>query len=320
MPTMALEEQHQLIETLQARITEHGPALQQSEALTRYALIDPLLRGLGWDTGDPSQVIPEYPVANGTADYALFGRSTKPAVIIEAKRLGASLGGAIQQVINYCIQDGYEHFAVTDGQHWRLYETNRKGALNDKLIVDLDLKGPVSKTVLDALALWRASVAEEIIRVGVSSVIEVSENSSSDAPAEAQPTKSDDQPLEDGWQSLAGFAPKAGAYPGAVRLPSGTEIDATWWGPFNEAIIRYLSEHGHLTAAHLPIRNSSGSYVLTLKSNPPLRPNGQPLKNLRRVGDYLLNPTFKGAGNVSNARLIIKAAGQDPADFAIKMR
>ena len=75
---MVLEELHELIETLQGRIAEHGSALQQSEALTRYGLIDPLLRGLGWDTGDPSQVLVEYRSDAGQADYALFGGSPKP--------------------------------------------------------------------------------------------------------------------------------------------------------------------------------------------------------------------------------------------------
>ena len=59
MPLDALLE---LVETLRQRIVEHKAALSQSEALTRYALIDPLLRELGWDTDDPNLVIPEYKV------------------------------------------------------------------------------------------------------------------------------------------------------------------------------------------------------------------------------------------------------------------
>ena len=38
------------------------PALRQSEMQTRYALIDPLLRELGWDTENPALVRPEYKV------------------------------------------------------------------------------------------------------------------------------------------------------------------------------------------------------------------------------------------------------------------
>lgn len=313
---MVLEELHQLIKTLQSRIDANAAALQQSEALTRYALIDPLLRGLGWDTGDPAQVLVEFRSDAGAADYALLGGDGKPSVIVEAKKLGTPLSGAVQQVINYCIQDGYEHFAVTDGQHWRLYETNRKGPLNDKLVVGLDLKGDLARTCLDALALWRTAVVAETLSPGATPIVESPEV----PPRTTQPVEPADQPSEDGWQPLSECTPEPGTKPSAVRMPSGAEIEAMWWGPFNEAIVRWLSAEGHLTAAHLPIRNSNGKFVLTSKSDPAKGPSGQPLGNLRAVEQYSLNPNFNGADNVSHARLIIESAGQNPADFAVKMQ
>ena len=92
---MVLEELHELIETLQARIDEHAPALQQSEALTRTTLVDPLLRGLGWDTTDPHHVFVEYRTESGIVDYALLGGDGKPEVIVETKRLGTQLRSAV---------------------------------------------------------------------------------------------------------------------------------------------------------------------------------------------------------------------------------
>ena len=47
---MPLESFLALVHKLRERIDAHGDKLRQSEALTRYALIDPLLRELGWDT------------------------------------------------------------------------------------------------------------------------------------------------------------------------------------------------------------------------------------------------------------------------------
>ena len=44
---MPLESLLELVQKLRKRIDTHGEALKQSEALTRYALIDPLLRELG---------------------------------------------------------------------------------------------------------------------------------------------------------------------------------------------------------------------------------------------------------------------------------
>ena len=50
---MPLDSLRLLVELLKERIQGHGAALRGSEALTRYALIDPLLRELGWDTANP---------------------------------------------------------------------------------------------------------------------------------------------------------------------------------------------------------------------------------------------------------------------------
>ena len=61
-----------------------------SELRTKYVMIDPMLRALGWDTGNPSQVQLEtrFPQATGIPDYTLFkGSIRQPVGIIEAKTL-----------------------------------------------------------------------------------------------------------------------------------------------------------------------------------------------------------------------------------------
>ena len=89
---MALDNLYELVVDLERRIAADGSALRQSEALTRYVLVDPLLRALGWRTDDARQVIPEYRSSAGVADYALFtDASQPPALIIEAKKLGEPL-------------------------------------------------------------------------------------------------------------------------------------------------------------------------------------------------------------------------------------
>ena len=100
---MPLDGLLELVETLKQRIVEYKAELSQSEAQTRYALIDPFLRGLGWDTSDPGVVAPEYRVPNGmVADYALLVQG-KPVMIIESKKLDEPLQGgkALDQGILY---------------------------------------------------------------------------------------------------------------------------------------------------------------------------------------------------------------------------
>ena len=155
---MPLESLLELVETLRVRIDTHGSALRQSEALTRYALIDPLLRELGWDTSDPDMVVPEYRSGAGSADYALLS-SGSPAMMVEAKKLGTPLQGVLTQGIGYCITEGIEYFSVTDGQRWEVYETHKPVPIDEKRIASWDLKDTsLGEVCLKVLALWRPSV------------------------------------------------------------------------------------------------------------------------------------------------------------------
>ncbi len=135
---MPLDDLYQVIEKLRERIENHRDKLNQSEALTRNALVDPLLRTLGWDTEDPALVMPEYKLGNGFADYALL-TDGKPAIVVEAKKLGTALDSASSQGINYCINDGIKYFAATDGRKWDVYETHRPVPIAEKKIVSFDI-------------------------------------------------------------------------------------------------------------------------------------------------------------------------------------
>lgn len=84
-----------VIKQIRSRAQAHHEYLSKGERETRtkYALIDPILRSLGWDTEHPTQVRLEYEVDHGNngtgiVDYALFNDSgSKPYILIEAKGL-----------------------------------------------------------------------------------------------------------------------------------------------------------------------------------------------------------------------------------------
>ena len=120
----------------------YHPSLHEYQ--TRYALIDPIIRALGWDTSDPKECYPEWQCQNQRVDYALFARSTAqevfegsaiPAIIIEAKSVHRTdqpkgeYGQAIweediQQLQNYInaeprMSEGLAVF--TNGRSWLLF-------------------------------------------------------------------------------------------------------------------------------------------------------------------------------------------------------
>ena len=169
---MPLENLLTLVEKLRERIDSHGNALRQSEALTRYALIDPLLRELGWDTEDPDMVVPEYSSGGGRVDYALLA-SSKPVMMVEAKRLGRSLGDGRKQAVNYALDETNikaRYFSVTDGACWAIYDTNKPA--NDMLAASFDLnEKSATEVCLKVLALWRPAIISEHITAGQTPIV-----------------------------------------------------------------------------------------------------------------------------------------------------
>ena len=159
---MALDDLQGVIEKLQDMIERHHSYLSGHETRTRQVLIDPLLRELGWDVSDPAAVQLEYKVGPQWADYALMS-DNQPVAVIEAKPLGSSfkdrelgqaLGYANLKVINYMI--------ATDGNRWEMYEVFNRTALEERLLMKLDVSQQlVHKNALQALAMWRSNLTSK---------------------------------------------------------------------------------------------------------------------------------------------------------------
>ena len=183
---MPLENLLTLIEKLRERIDAHGDALRQSEALTRYTLIDPLLRELGWDTEDPDVVVPEYRLPNNQiADYVLY-HDGNPAIVIESKKLAEPLQGgkALDQGILYCAHTGAGYFILTDGNSWELYEAGKTAPITSFGLTG----GSVADVCLKALALWRPSVISGQIAGGEMPVIGLPD----DQPSTTEPQRAEE--------------------------------------------------------------------------------------------------------------------------------
>ena len=95
---------------------------------TRFYIIDPVLRALGWQLNDPDQCrfeewrergADEY---KGQLDYALYSGG-KPVVLIETKSLKTGLNGYSQenQLARYK-RSGEMVGVLTNGQEWYFYD------------------------------------------------------------------------------------------------------------------------------------------------------------------------------------------------------
>ncbi len=319
---MPLESLLQLVETLRERISAHRAALSQSEALTRYALIDPLLRELGWDTEDPSMVVPEYRVPNNQiADYVLF-HGDRPAMVVESKKLDESLQGgrALDQGILYCAHTGASYFLLTDGNRWELYESGRT---NPQTAFSLTDDSP-AQTCLKALALWRPSVQSGVVAGGSSPVLtQAPESASSPAPAPipvVKPTpsvvdyeKAMDQHV---WQRLSDVAwskvhPKK---PAEIQFPDNSSKPVSAWNSLMTEAVQWLTDGNFLTSNQCPIQYAQRYLV----STDTIHPTGKQMIAPRSVNSLYVETKYSGHYCVKNAKTIIQHVGQDPAQFKVR--
>ena len=319
---MLLDELYQTIEKLNGRMETHRDKLSQSEALTRNALVDPLLRCLGWDTEDPSLVMPEYKLGNGFADYALLNGG-KPVIVIEAKKLDTPLDDAASQGIHYCVNDGIKYFAVTDGRKWDIYETHRPVPLADKKIVGFDITNPTSDVCLEALALWRRNIQSGIIRKAQRPLLgmESQENQSiplgqADESTEFATISPITQP-EGNWQPLPQVRPLPGEKPMEIQFPDGSTTAVKHWSDIPCQAVNWLSQQVRLDETGIPLRKGN-RYIISAS---PVHPSQRDFTATKKIGRFYLEADYSTADQVKNANLIIEKVGKGvrPEQFSVRL-
>ncbi len=347
---MILESLLELVETLTERIDEHGVQLRQSEWHTRYALIDPLLRELGWDTEDPSLVIPEYQSGHGRADYALLGDG-KPLMMVEAKKLGTQLSNYLSQGIQYCLEEGTAYFSITDGQHWKVYETHKPVPIGEKLIVGIDLKNAsAAEACLKALALWRPSVQSGHVAAGEESVVRLPEGISelqypatAEAPAvqtehvvlprqtnvrPSGPISVPQRPVAakppavsygSEWHPLSQVSDAESRQPVELLFPDGsiersmkTRIDL----PI--AVIRWLINQGLLGMHRCPVKLKSSRAFRYIVHSSPVHSTGSAFDSPEEISGLYFEKNIGNQGPFRTTIAIIEHVGQDPAQFSVR--
>ena len=117
-----------VVEGLQRQIRSDR-VIGSSESRTREMVVAPLLSALGWDA--TGEVIPEYVVGDGRADYALLKsprQVAQPLAFIEVKGMNNPLTDEhLEQVMRYAEDRKSVSYAVlTNGDEWELYHLDEE--------------------------------------------------------------------------------------------------------------------------------------------------------------------------------------------------
>lgn len=292
-----------VIEKVGKRIQRHGEVLRKNEMLTRYALVDPVLRALGWDTEDPDQVVPEFQTEVGRPDYILLcktGEGKDFRLGVEAKHYGSdekTFDDARRKALPLFQERGIRYYVITDGDRWVLWDISKPKIEHPDPIVDVrisrDHPGEVARKLL---ALWRPAIPH--VEPAPEPVVSISW-----------------QPPEGfRWMSLAELEHRRKSKqwkphqpsPRNVRFPDGrTEAISAWKGLLT-AVARWAFPHlkarGRLPLGRLIVRDPS-----SLRAPFEL------------MDGYYLETWFGAKDCLHNAVRILQAAGIGPAQVQVEL-
>ena len=291
---MTVEEERlrQCIEKLASRLKQHEHLLQQSEIQTRYTLIDPLLRALGWDTEDPMLVRlygPELADSELFQPYALLYEN-KVYLAVKTEALNSELTQARAQC--HDLRNLATYAIVTDGRHWEVYATHVLGIREKDLVLEFDILGSPAETAHQASLLQRSAICPcaplyEVIPL--SEAVEVYEL------ATAEPRLLD-----------------------ALYLPEDTKGPLTKWKrvPVESwkdccvKVVEHLVSLGKLEPSHCPIRRPRGPKYLVHES--PCHSNGSSFKAPTQVGQIYVDTGWDRLYLLENIQIILRHVGEDP--------
>ena len=157
---MSRQDVEQAIEHVRNTLKKWDDINSWSEMPTRYVLIDPVMKALGWDYMNPYQCNFEHPrTPKGQrlkkVDYAFFhpdqreyadpNYPNRPVILLEAKALYEDLekDGHVRQLRGYVnvaprINEGYA--VLTNGKVWQLYNLSCRGSFTSKSEHTLDVE------------------------------------------------------------------------------------------------------------------------------------------------------------------------------------
>ena len=285
-----MQELIQTIATIKQRIKDHEPELSGNEAMTRYALIDPLLKALGWDVSNPAIVTPEEHGPGGTTDYKMGD-----VMVVEAKKLGERLDKHAGQLIEYVRKREVRLGVLTNGRLWRMYDSRYTTKVP---AVEFDVTDPEGVIIPEVAQLHRLSVTG-------SPYEDRPESTPAEAPAEDP----------DGWKALSEVRHVQGmAHP--VRLRCGdTVTPLNSWVDILVGVTEWLVAKKYLDKSDCPIPIGSKNCLLNTE---PVHPNGRRFSTSKKVGKLYVYTNVDPQTAMRYAGRLIAAAGLEPADFGVQ--
>jgi len=282
------------IRELRERANRYGDQLSKNEFLTRYVLIDPFLRLLGWDVENPELVRPEFSTTAGRPDYALLVEG-KPIAFIGAKSLGRQED--LQQYISYCVSEGVKYFIATDGAKWEVYDTQILKPLIEKRIAEWDLTRDEPGEVLRrSFILFRYSPFKEVV---------------AEPLTRTEVSKQPERPIEEG-ASLTSIKPKPGMDLKfhEIVFPDGRLYELKKWRDILLRTVDWLVVSNRLARERVPVKVGRKRYLINIE---PKHPTGEKFRDPKEVTGYFVECNYGVPSIFRYSVKLLRDFGVDPS-------
>lgn len=290
-----MQELIETIEIIRKRIKKHKGSLARNEAMTRYALIDPLLKVLGWDVSDPDIVTPEdRESGTGRIDYTM-GKS----VAVEAKKLDERLDKHVEQLMSSVKSSKVRYGILTNGARWRMYDSWESMS---GVKIEFDVMAPMGVVIRKAASLHRLVVEERYHQAS--------------PPRHAPEPNGNEPPNPASSRPIQNIKPTKGMSPPAELVCPDETIPIQSWVDILVGVATWLVKKNYLNESHCPVPR--GPKNVLLNRYPVHQDSSKKIRVYKEVGSLYLN-TEGAAQNVGGYSVkLIKAAKQNPADFLVR--
>ena len=124
------------LEMVVERMKKYRDLYEQNEMAVRDQIVNPTLKGLGWNPENPEEVQPNIYTEEGVPDYSLMNNANK-VLFIEAKKLSVDIEQkeVMRQLAKYCFGEGMKYGVLTNGAIWILFRAFQEGTKMTERIV-----------------------------------------------------------------------------------------------------------------------------------------------------------------------------------------
>lgn len=131
-----MDDLKEIIEILIEKMKKYRSLYERNEMATRGQIIEPILKGLGWNIENPEEIQPNVSFEEGVPDYSLL-KNDKNILFIEAKKLAIDIEQkkVIRQLAKYCFGEGMKYGVLTNGAIWLLFRSFQEGTTMAERIV-----------------------------------------------------------------------------------------------------------------------------------------------------------------------------------------